>query len=452
MPSTAMSPITAIVLAAGEGTRMRSARPKVLHEVAGRSLVGHVLDAVKRAGIARIAVVMGPDRSDVAHEVARRAPDAKTFVQRERRGTAHAVLAARDALIDGNDLLVLFGDTPLVRSQTIARLRDTLSADGAAVALLGFEAADPTGYGRLVRNNAGHVVAIREEREASDAERKITLCNGGLMAIAGAHAVSLLDAIDDRNSKSEFYLTDVVAGAVARGLGVSFVVADEEDVLGINDRQQLAAAEAVLQSRLRATAMMSGVTLVDPATTFLSVDTEIDADVTIEPHVVIGPGVSIARGTVIHAFSHLAGAKIGEDCSVGPFARLRPGTILGTGAKIGNFVETKTAAIEPGAKVSHLSYIGDARVGAKANIGAGTITCNYDGFAKYRTDIGAGAFVGSNSALVAPVRIGAGAFVASGSVVTHDVEPDALAVARGQQIAKAGWATAFRAKHAKPKR
>ena len=452
MPSSAMSSVTAIVLAAGEGTRMRSARPKVLHEVAGRSLVGHVLNAVKEAGIGRIAVVVGPDRSDVSAEIVRCAPDATTYVQRERRGTAHAVLAAREALVDGNDLLVLFGDTPLVRSQTIARLREVLAADGAAVAVLGFEAADPTGYGRLVRDDAGRVIAIREEREASDAERKITLCNAGLMAMAGAHALALLDAIDDRNSKGEFYLTDVVVGAVARGLGVSFVIADEEDVLGINDRRQLAAAEAVLQSRLRDAAMLSGVTLVDPATTFLSVDTKLDADVTIEPQVVVGPGVSIGRGTVIHAFSHLAGAKIGEDCSVGPFARLRPGTVLGKGAKIGNFVETKTAVIEAGAKVSHLSYIGDAHVGTKANIGAGTITCNYDGFAKHRTEIGEGAFVGSNSALVAPVCIGAGSFVASGSVVTQNVEPDALAVARGQQVNKAGWAKAFRAQNAKPAR
>ena len=452
MPSAPPPSVTAIVLAAGEGTRMRSSLPKVLHQVAGRTLVGHVLAAVQDAGIDRVAVIVGPEREDVTAEVGRQAASAQTFVQRERLGTAHAVLAARKALADGGDVLVLFGDTPLVRGETIERLRGKLTNDHSAVVVLGFEAADPTGYGRLVRDQTGQLVAIREERDASDAERKITLCNGGLMAIAGAHALPLLDAIDNKNSKGEFYLTDVVAHAVAQKLGVSFIVADEEEVLGINDRRQLAAAEAVLQTRLRDAAMTSGVTLIDPATTFLSVDTRIAADVTIEPQVVISPGVSIGRGTVIHAFSHLAGAEIGEDCSIGPFARLRPGTVLGRGARIGNFVEAKAATIEDGAKVNHLSYIGDARIGAKANIGAGTITCNYDGFAKHRTEIGAGAFIGSNSALVAPVRIGAGAFVASGSVLTDDVEADALAVARGRQTNKPGWAKMFRAQNAKPVR
>ncbi len=452
MSSAASSSVTAIVLAAGEGTRMRSTRPKVLHEVAGRTLVGHVLAAVQDARVDRIAVVVGPDRDDVAAEVSRLVPGAENFVQRERRGTAHAVLAAREVLGHGDDVVVLFGDTPLVRSETIARLHDTLSTDGAAVAVLGFEAADPTGYGRLVRDDAGRLVAIREERDASATERTITLCNGGLMALAGEHALSLLDSIDDKNAKGEFYLTDVVAGAVSRGLGVTFVVADEAEVLGINDRRQLAAAEAALQTRLRDTAMAAGVTLIDPASTFLSSDTQLSPDVTIEPQVVIGPNVSIGRGTVIHAFSHLAGAEIGEDCSIGPFARLRPGTVLGKAARIGNFVETKAASIEAGAKVNHLSYIGDARIGAKANIGAGTITCNYDGFGKYRTDIGAGAFIGSNSSLVAPVKIGDGAFVASGSVVTDDVEENAMAVARGRQANKPGWAKQFRDHHPKAKK
>ena len=441
-------PFTAVVLAAGEGTRMRSQRPKVLHEIAGRSMLGHVLAAVSQAGATRVAVVIGPDRADVAAEVARVAPGAATFTQSERRGTAHAVLAARDALAEANDVIVLFGDTPLVTSDTIARLHAALD-DGAAVAVLGFEAVDPTGYGRVLIEEGGAVAAIREERDATPRERDVRLCNAGLMAIAGAHALTLLDAIDDANAKHEFYLTDVVAIARRQGLPAALVRAAEAEVLGVNDRVQLSVAERIVQDRLRAAAMRDGVTLIDPSSTFLSFDTRIAPDVVIEPHVVIGPGVTIASGAVIHAFSHLEGADVGAGVAVGPFARLRPGTLLGAKARVGNFVEIKAATVGPGAKVNHLSYIGDASVGATANIGAGTITCNYDGFGKHRTEIGAGAFIGSNSSLVAPVRIGDGAFIGSGSVITKSVGADALAVARGRQVTKAGWAADFRKSQSK---
>ncbi len=294
-------------------------------------------------------------------------------------------------------------------------------------------------------------MAIREHKDASEAELAIRLCNAGPMAIAGASALALLDSVGSDNRAGEFYLTDVVGIAAARGLAASARVAPEDEVMGVNDRVQLAAAEAVMQRRLREAAMRGGATLIAPETVFFSHDTKIGRDVLVEPHVVFGKGVAIADSAVIHAFSHLEGARLAPKASVGPYARLRPGADVAAGARIGNFVEIKNASIEAGAKVNHLSYIGDARVGAGANIGAGTITCNYDGFSKFRTDIGAGAFIGSNSALVAPVTIGDGAYVGSGSVVTKNVEADALAVARGRQVEKPGWAKAFRARQ-KPRK
>jgi bifunctional UDP-N-acetylglucosamine pyrophosphorylase/glucosamine-1-phosphate N-acetyltransferase len=440
----------AIVLAAGEGVRMKSARPKALHEIAGQSMLAHVLGAVAAAGAQDVAVVIGPDRDDVAAEALKAAPRAVIRVQAQRLGTAHGVLAAREAIAAGyDDILIAYADIPLIRAATLEALCDAL-AQGAAVAALGFEARDPTGYGRLVERG-GRLVAIREHRDASEAERAIRLCNAGPMAIAGADALALLDSVGSDNRAREFYLTDVVAVAAARGLAASARVAPEDEVMGVNDRVQLATAEAAMQGRLREAAMRGGATLIAPDTVFFSHDTKIGRDVLVEPHVVFGKGVAIADGAVIHAFSHLEGARLAPRASVGPYARLRPGADVAAGAKIGNFVEIKNASIEAGAKVNHLSYIGDARVGAGANIGAGTITCNYDGFSKFRTDIGAGAFIGSNSALVAPVTIGEGAYVGSGSVVTKDVEPDALAVARGRQVAKPGWAKAFRARQ-KPKK
>jgi len=434
----------AVVLAAGEGTRMKSDQPKVLHKVAGRSMLAHVLACVTGADAQRVAVVIGPNREDVRGEVLKLCPDGDVFVQDQRLGTAHAVLAARDSIAEGvDDLLILFADTPLVTSATVLALRAALQ-EGATVAVLGFEAANPFGYGRLIRDEAGRLAAVREEKDASDTERAITLCNAGLMALDGRRALELLGAVGAANAKGEYYLTDVVEIARAKGLEARVVIGEESEVLGVNDRVQLAQAERIAQDRLRRKAMTGGATLIAPETVFLCADTKIGRDVTIEPHVVIGAGVEIADGAVIHAFSHLEGARVDAAASVGPFARLRPGANLGAGAKVGNFVEIKAANLGVGAKVSHLTYIGDADIGANANIGAGTITCNYDGFFKYRTSIGEGAFIGSNSSLVAPVKIGAGAYVGSGSVVTKDVGADALALARGKQVEKSGWAETFR--------
>ena len=365
------------------------------------------------------------------------------FVQRERLGTAHAVLAAREAIGRGwDEIVVAYADTPLISTETFRRLRAPLG-EGASLSVLGFEAANPTGYGRLIERD-GALVAIREHKDATPAERAINRCSAGPVAFLGERALERLDSISPHNAAKEFYLTDLVEIFAAQGFRARAVLASEEELMGVNDRVQLAAAEAAMQRRLRENAMLAGVTMIAPETVFLSWDAKIGRDVTIEPHVVIGPGVTIDDNVVIHAFSHLEGARVSSGASVGPFARLRPGADLAAKAKVGNFVEIKAAQIEAGAKVNHLTYIGDARVGAGANIGAGTITCNYDGFSKFKTDIGAGAFIGSNSALVAPVKIGDGAYVGSGSVITKDVEPDALSVARGRQFNKAGWAKAFR--------
>jgi bifunctional UDP-N-acetylglucosamine pyrophosphorylase/glucosamine-1-phosphate N-acetyltransferase len=432
-----------VVLAAGEGTRMRSAVPKVLHPVAGRSLLAHVIGAAPKGAGDALAVVIGPDHEAVALEAKRLRPDVRVFVQRERRGTADAVRTARDAMAGGvDDLVVAFGDTPLISAETLARLREPL-AHGAALAVLGFRAKDPSGYGRLLLEG-DHLAAIREQADASAAERAITLCNAGVMAFDGRRALSILDRIGNANSKSEFYLTDAVG--IVRDLGWEAVVIEtnEDEVRGINTKAQLAEAEQVMQARLRQAALEAGVTMVAPDTVYLAADTVFGKDVTIEPFVVIGPGVSISDGAVIHSFSHVVQASIGRNASVGPYARLRPGTTLGEGVRIGNFVETKAATLEPGVKVNHLSYIGDAHIGAKANIGAGTITCNYDGFGKHKTMIGAGAFVGTNSSLVAPVNIGRGAYIGSGSVITRDVPDNALALERSQQTIREGGATRYR--------
>jgi len=429
----------AIVLAAGEGTRMRTARPKALHAIGNRSLLAHVLGTAMKAGATDVAVVIGPAQDSVAKEALRIAPKVQIFEQTERRGTAHAVLAARRALVARtDDILVMFADTPLLRPQNLVALRSAL-AQGASVAVLGFKPADATGYGRLLMQG-GELTAIREERDASEAERKIDFCNGGLMALAGGKALAILERIGNANAKGEYYLTDAVAIAREMGLKAVAIEAEEDDVRGINTKAQLAEAEAVLQQRLRAAAMDAGVTMTAPETVFLSADTKFGKDVTIEPNVVFGPGVTIEDGATIRAFSHLEGAHVGKGARVGPFARLRPGADLGPDVHIGNFVEVKQATVEARAKANHLAYIGDARVGAGANIGAGTITCNYDGTAKHHTDIGKGAFIGSNSALVAPLKIGDGAYIGSGSVVTRDVPAGALAVGRARQAVKEGWA------------
>ncbi|KQP03473.1 bifunctional N-acetylglucosamine-1-phosphate uridyltransferase/glucosamine-1-phosphate acetyltransferase [Methylobacterium sp. Leaf99] len=436
--------LTAVVLAAGKGTRMRSDLPKVLHAVAGRTMLGHVLAAAREAGATRIAVVVEPGQAAVAREIERAAPGAAVFPQAERLGTAHAVLAAREALEAGaDDVIVAFGDTPLVTGATLARLRAPL-ADGAAVAVLAFDSPNPTGYGRVL-TQGGRVVAIREEKDASGPERAVTLCNAGLMALSGRHALDLLGRIGNANAAGEYYLPDAVALAVADGLTVAVVAVDEAEAQGVNDRVQLAVAEAEIQGRLRRVAQIGGATLVAPETVFLSFDTVLGRDVLVEPHVVFGPGVSIGDGCTVHAFSHLEGAALAPGVEIGPYARLRPGAVLEAGAKVGNFVEVKNARLGAGAKANHLSYLGDAEIGAGANVGAGTITCNYDGVNKHRTIIGAGAFIGSNTALVAPVSVGAGAIVGAGSVIASDVADDALAVARARQRNLAGWAPGKRA-------
>lgn len=429
----------AVVLAAGEGTRMRSARPKVLHGIAGRSMLAHVLSAVSGAGAARVAVVLGPDRDDVAAEVNNTLPEAAIYIQRERRGTAHAVLAAREALADqADDLIVAYADTPLIAPATFQRLRQPL-AEGAAVSVLGFHAADPSGYGRLMTAD-GRLLAIREEKDATESERAIAYCNAGLMALRGDLALSLLERIGNANAKSEFYLTDAVELAVADGGRAVAVEAPEAEVQGVNDRIQLAGAEAVLQDRLRRNAMLAGATLIAPETVFFSHDTRLGRDVVVEPHVWFGLGVTVEDGALIHAFSHLEGAHVGAGGSIGPFARLRPGAALADNVRIGNFVEIKNAELATGVKINHLSYVGDSTVGRGANVGAGTVTCNYDGHRKHRTEIGEGAFIGTNSSLVAPVRIGAGAYIGSGSVITEDVPEGALGLGRARQAVKEGWA------------
>ncbi|WP_297838659.1 bifunctional UDP-N-acetylglucosamine diphosphorylase/glucosamine-1-phosphate N-acetyltransferase GlmU [uncultured Roseibium sp.] len=432
-----------IVLAAGLGTRMKSDLPKVMHEIGGLPLVGHVVKALKQAGSDRISVVTGPDMPELEKLVQNLAPEAHCHVQHERLGTAHAALAARSALASpSDDVLILFGDTPLVTADTIGKVRRALS-DGADLAVLGFETLQPFGYGRLLTDN-GQLVAIREEKDASDEERRITFCNSGIMGFSGQHALSLLDAIGNANAKSEFYLTDAVEIANSRGLKVVAVSGSEVETQGINTRAQLAACEEDFQVRMRNIALENGCTLLAPHTVYFSHDTVLEPDVVVEQNVVFAPGVRVASGARIRAFSHLEGASVGRNSAVGPYARLRPGAVLGADTRVGNFVEVKNTTFEDGAKANHLSYIGDASVGSKSNIGAGTITCNYDGYLKHRTEIGAGSFVGSNSTLVAPVNLGSGTFVAAGSVITDDVDQDSMAFGRARQIVKEGKAKQLR--------
>ncbi len=441
----------AVVLAAGEGKRMKSRLPKVLHPIGGRPMLLHVLDAIDPA-IDRAVVVVSPaSEAAITRCVGASAPGTAIAVQKEQRGTADAVKAAESAFVDADDIVVAFGDTPFLSSQTIALLRARL-AEGAAIVVGGMRPRDPTGYGRLVMNGE-QLVAIREHRDASEAERRIGFVNGGVMALAGATALDILNAIDDRNDQSEFYLTDAVAIANQRGLKVEAIEIGEDEMMGINDRQQLARAEQEFQEKRRAQAMAEGATLVAPETVFFSHDTVLGRDVVIEPNVVFGPGVTVGDGVTIRAFSHLEGATIADGAIVGPFARLRPGAADRQGRPYRQFRRGEgRPMIGEGAKVNHLAYIGDASVGAGSNIGAGTITCNYDGFNKYRTEIGERAFVGSNSALVAPVRIGNDAYIGSGSVITKDVADGALALERAQQVEKPGWVARFREAMAKRKK
>jgi len=442
----------AIILAAGKGTRMKSDLPKVLHRLAGAPMLAHVLRAVEAAGISQGGVVIGPGMEDVGQAALAVDPKLDIFVQPDQLGTADAVKAASPAFEGGDrPVLVLYGDTPLLRTETLKAVLGELDA-GADVVVIGFEAEDATGYGRLLFDEHGRLAGIREEKDASAAERALTLCNSGIVAFRSSKTLAaLLAQIGNDNAKGEYYLTDAVALARKADLQTRVVLSNAEEVLGVNSRAELAAAEAVMQRRLRKAIMANGATLVAPETVFFSYDTSVGRDVTIEPNVVIGPGVTIDDGVTIRAFCHIESAKIGPGATVGPFARLRPGAALAKKAHVGNFVEIKNSDIAEGAKVNHLTYIGDASVGAKANIGAGTITCNYDGFAKHRTEIGAGAFIGSNSSLVAPVKIGDGAYIGSGSVITKDVPADALAVTRAPQEERAGWAGKARARRTRDK-
>ncbi len=441
-------PRAAVILAAGKGVRMRSARPKVLHEIGGRSMLAWSAALARDVGADAILVVTAKGADAVA--AAARALGCETAEQDPPLGTGHAVRAAAPALAGrSGQVVVLFADTPLVRAETLSKAFAALDA-GAAVAVVGFEPEDPAGYGRLVLDAGGGLERVVEAADATPAERAGRLCNSGVMAADAADLFEFLDAVGCDNAKGEYYLTDVVAVARARGRTAAVVRADAEEVLGVNSRAELARAEAAFQARARAAALEAGVTLRAPETVFLQHDTALAADVIVEPHVVFGPGVTVEEGAIIRSFTHITESVVRAGAEVGPFARLRPGADIGPGAKVGNFVELKKTRLGAGAKASHLSYLGDTIVGAKANIGAGTITCNYDGYGKHQTVIGDGAFIGSDAALVAPVTIGARAYIGAGSVITKDVGEDALAVARGEQREIAGWSIRFRSKHGGP--
>ncbi len=436
----------AIILAAGQGTRMKSATPKVLHAVGGRAMLDWAIDSAQALGCEKTIVVVGAHAPAVGERAAARLGAGSTAVQDPPQGTGHAVRAAEEALgAFAGDVIVTYADCPLIRPETIDKLF-ALRAERGGLAVLGFEAADPFGYGRLVLNEAGEVARIVEERDASDDERKLTLCNSGVICADKKMLFQLLSMVRNENAKKEYYLTDVVGLARSAGFATHVAVADEAEMMGVNSRVDLAEAEGAFQKRMRVAAMEAGVTLLDPASVYFSHDTVIGQDVVIEPHVYFGPNVSVASGTRINAFSHFTGAKIGADNQIGPFSRFRPGAELGAHVHIGNFVEVKNSKIGDGTKASHLAYLGDGDVGQRVNIGAGAIFCNYDGFDKYRTTIEDDAFIGSDTALVAPVTVGARAYTGSGSVVTKNVPAGALAVGRARQVDLPGWADAFRAK------
>jgi bifunctional UDP-N-acetylglucosamine pyrophosphorylase/glucosamine-1-phosphate N-acetyltransferase len=439
--------VSVVILAAGLGTRMASGVSKVLHGVGGLPLIGHVAGSVAGLGADRVVVVVGPGM-DAVVAAARAGLGGAAVVgveQTDRKGTGHAVLMARAALAGcAGPVVVVYGDTPLITTETLRRLADGIRA-GHAVMVAGMRPADPGPYGRLVLAGDGSLERIVEAKDASAAERAIGLCNAGAMALDGAAMWALLDRLSPDNAKGEYYLTDAVALARAAGLRCGVIEAAAEEAVGVNARPELAEVEALFQARKRRAAMLGGATLTDPASVWFSHDTVLGRDVVVGPCVVFGPGVTVGDNVAIRGFCHIEGTQIAAGAQVGPFARLRPGASIGAAAHIGNFVEIKAAVVHAGAKINHLSYVGDAEVGARANVGAGTITCNYDGFTKARTVIGAGAFIGSNTALVAPVAVGDGAIVGAGSVIVRDVAADALAVARGQQDEKPGWAARFRA-------
>jgi bifunctional UDP-N-acetylglucosamine pyrophosphorylase / glucosamine-1-phosphate N-acetyltransferase len=447
--SAAQPRTAAIILAAGKGTRMKSALPKVMHQIAGRSMIGHVVANLGPLGSQPNVVVVAPGMDQVAAEVA----PLPIAVQADQLGTGHAVGCARAALGDfPGTVLVLYGDSPFISTVTLSALVARRAAsDNPAVVVLGMRPADPAKYGRLIVDTAGGLDRIVEWKDASEAERAVGLCNSGVMAIDGKVLWSLIERVDNKNAKGEYYLTDIVELARRDGRACAVVEAPEAELMGVNSRAELAIAERLFQDQRRSQAMDEGATLIDPTSVFFAADTKLGRDVVIGPNVFFGPGVTVADDVEIRAFCHIEGAKIASGAIIGPFARLRPGAEIGVDAHVGNFVEVKNSTLGQGAKANHLSYLGDADVGAKSNIGAGTITCNYDGYVKARTVIGAGAFIGSNSALVAPVNVGDGAIVGAGSVITRDVEADAIAVARAEQVSRAGRARDFRAQRQKMK-
>ncbi|WP_237392315.1 bifunctional UDP-N-acetylglucosamine diphosphorylase/glucosamine-1-phosphate N-acetyltransferase GlmU [Aurantiacibacter rhizosphaerae] len=435
-------PIAAIILAAGKGTRMNSSRHKVLHEVAGRPMIEHLLASVDRLEPHTLVTIVGEYREQLEERLAQRCVFG---VQDPQLGTGHAVQQAEDALADfDGDVLVLYGDVPFVKTQTMRAMIDRLRADDApAAVVLGFEPDDPLRYGRVV-SQQGQIIKMVEYKDASEDERACTMCNSGLLAARSEDLFALLSRVKNENAQAEYYLPDIVNIAIADGRNCAVVSCDSaEEVAGINSRAELAAAEAQWQETAREDAMANGVTLRAPETVFFSYDTQLAPDVVVEPNVVFGPGVTVASGALIRAFSHLEGARVDEGVEVGPYARLRPGAVLEANSKVGNFVEIKKTTLGEGAKANHLSYLGDATVGAGANIGAGTITCNYDGYFKHQTKIGPRAFIGSNSALIAPVNIGADAIVAAGSAVSRDVNDGDLRMVRADQLVKPGWADRF---------
>jgi len=437
----------AIILAAGKSTRMKSSRSKVLHPVGGRPMIDWVTSLARGAGVEKIVCVVGEGNADV--RAAAEAQGLEIAVQEPQLGTGHAVQCAKEALAGfEGQVVVLYADTPLISGPTLSRVFDAFETH--AMSVLGFEAEDPGAYGRLV-TSGNDLHAIVEAKECSAEQLKITLCNSGVVAASAADLFSACDRVTNDNIKGEYYLTDIVEILRSDGKTATVVHASETEVLGVNDRMDLSQAEAAFQTLMREAAMKDGVSLKHPETVFFSYDTVLENDVTVDANVVFGPGVVVRRGATIHAFSHLEGADIGEGANIGPFARLRPGTKLAERTKVGNFVETKKALIGKGSKINHLSYVGDAEIGEDVNVGAGTITCNYDGYNKHKTVIGDGAFIGSNSSLVAPVTIGTGAFLGSGGVVTQDVPDDALALARSKQENKAGWGERFRSAQEKLK-
>ena len=433
-----------VILAAGQGTRMRSDTHKVLHPIASRPLLLHLLDRVDSVGAEKRVVVVGKGREQVEAAIGGR--DVGLAVQSEQKGTGHAVQQAADAL-SGYDgpVLVLYGDTPFVEAETLRRMIDRLNGDGGpGIVVLASYQSDPAKYGRIILGDGDRIAKMVEYRDATEEERAVNLCNSGMMAVRAGDLFRWLGEVGNDNAAGEYYLPDIVNVAAAEGREAVVIIGDPYEAAGVNSRAELAHLELEWQRRRREQVLDEGATLIDPESVWFAYDTKLGRDVTVEPHVVFGPGVEIADGATIHAFSHIEGAVIGVKASIGPFARLRPGTRLSDRTKVGNFVELKKAQVAEGAKVNHLSYIGDASVGVKANIGAGTITCNYDGFGKYKTSIGAGAFIGSNTALVAPVAVGDGAIVGAGSVITRDVEAESLAIERSEQKSIAGWARRFR--------